>query len=96
METDYYIIWPQYLNSRFSRSRGRRVPRKMAVESPSIEEIFNACKELGLDAIIERDKCFPRTPWDKSGRVLVKGMNGKLKILLKVCEVLRKNRQIKA
>lgn len=96
METNYYVIWPQYFNSRLSRGEGRRVPRKIAIESPSIEEIFNACKELGFDAIIEKDKCFPRTPWDKSGRILIKRVDKKSKTLLKICETLRKNRQIKA
>ncbi|MDH5806338.1 MAG: signal recognition particle subunit SRP19/SEC65 family protein [Candidatus Methanomethylicaceae archaeon] len=93
MEKEYIVIWPSYINSSLSRNEGRKVSKKIAVESPSIEEILNACKELGLDVLIEKNKAFPRTPWDKSGRVLVKKSDKKLKLLIKICEIIRKNRK---
>lgn len=96
MEKKYIVIWPSYINSSLSRNEGRKVSKKVAVESPSVEEILRACKELGLNAFIEESKAFPRTPWDSSGRVLVEKTGGKSKLLVEICEMIKKIRSHKA
>jgi signal recognition particle subunit SRP19 len=69
------VIWPAYLDADRSRTEGRRVPASSAVEKPTVEEIAEAVKQVGYDAVIERDAAYPREPWRESGRVRVKGAN---------------------
>ncbi|MFB6082336.1 MAG: signal recognition particle subunit SRP19 [Halanaeroarchaeum sp.] len=66
------VIWPAYFDADRTRSEGRRVPLGLAVESPTPDEIAKAVQQVGYDAVIERDKTYPRAPWGKEGRVLVR------------------------
>ena len=66
------VLWPAYFDASRSRKEGRRVPLDLAVEDPSVDEIAQAVKQVGYDAVIERDKAYPRDGWEDSGRVLVK------------------------
>lgn len=65
------IIWPVYLDADRTRSEGRRVPESMAVEDPTLTEIAEAVQQVGYDAVIERDKTYPRRPLEETGRVAV-------------------------
>ena len=65
------IIWPAYFDADRSRAEGRRVPQSMAVTDPSVDEIAKAVKQVGYDAVIERDKTYPRSPLEPTGRVAV-------------------------
>jgi signal recognition particle subunit SRP19 len=66
------VLYPEYFNSKYSRAEGRRVPRKMAKKSPTVEEIEKAAKALGLSPVVEKDKSYPRFWHKKRGRVLVR------------------------
>jgi signal recognition particle subunit SRP19 len=66
------VIWPAYLDAGLSRAAGRRVPRDAAVDDPTVDEIATAVQQVGYDAVIERDKTYPRE-YEPRGRVLVKG-----------------------
>ncbi len=91
MNKDKIVIWPVYFDASKSRKEGRRIPKKLAIKSPLINDIFNACIKLGLEAIIEYDKAFPRTPWEKSGRIIIKKTEKKKsKIILEISEILNK------
>lgn len=65
------VIWPAYLDAEVSRSKGRRVPRDLAVPQPTVDEIAAAAQQVGYDAVIERDRTYPRE-YEPRGRVLVK------------------------
>ena len=65
------VIWPAYLDAELSRSQGRRVPQELSVEEPTVDEIAQAVQQVGYDAVIERDKQYPRE-FEPRGRVLVK------------------------
>jgi len=65
------IIWPAALDAALTRGEGRRVPQDLAVRDPSVDEIAEAVKQVGYDAVIERDKTYPRE-YEQRGRVLVK------------------------
>ncbi len=67
------VIWPAYLDADRSRREGRRVPESLSVTEPDVEEIAEAVGQVGYDAVIERDVAYPREPWNKAGRVTVKG-----------------------
>ncbi|WP_410765084.1 signal recognition particle subunit SRP19 [Haloferax sp. DFSO60] len=64
------VIYPAYLDAECSRSEGRRVAADLAVEEPTVDEIAKAVKQVGYDAVIERDKRYSRE-FETRGRVLV-------------------------
>jgi signal recognition particle subunit SRP19 len=66
-----YVIWPAYLDSSKSRSEGRRIPRDVAVDSPSAAEVANAAKQVGYEPEYEPQKQYPRTWWENRGRVRI-------------------------
>ena len=65
------VIWPAYLDADCPRSEGRRVSKDLAVPDPTVDEIASAVQQVGYDAVIERDRTYPRE-YDPRGRVLVK------------------------
>jgi len=66
------VIWPAYLDAECSRREGRRVPEDLAVPEPTVDEIAQAVQQVGYDAVIEREKTYPRE-YEPRGRVVVKG-----------------------
>ncbi|MFB6124163.1 MAG: signal recognition particle subunit SRP19 [Haloferacaceae archaeon] len=66
------VIWPAYIDASLTRAEGRRVPEADAVEDPTVDEIAEAVRQVGYDAVIERDITYPRE-YEPRGRVLVKG-----------------------
>jgi signal recognition particle subunit SRP19 len=66
------VIWPAFLDAGCTRSEGRRVSKQLAVSEPTVDEIAQAVQQVGYDAVIERDKTYPRE-YEPRGRVLVKG-----------------------
>ena len=65
------VIWPAFLDADLTRSEGRRVAREQAVSDPTVDELAEAVQQVGYDAVIERDKTYPRE-YEPRGRVLVK------------------------
>lgn len=92
-----FIVWPQYIDSSKSRSRGRMIPKEKAVDSPTAEEILEACKELSCAAQIESDKKFPSAWWERTGRVLVsrKGNAKKGELLIRISGLISRRRSLK-
>ncbi len=72
------VIWPAYLAAGKTKREGRLVARKHAVKSPKVEEIAKVAKTLNLEPEVEKEKAYPKSHWDKGGRVLVtkKGSKG--------------------
>ncbi|OEU64126.1 MAG: hypothetical protein BA870_12170 [Desulfuromonadales bacterium C00003094] len=71
-EKDRIVLWPIYFDSTKSRNDGRRVGRRSAVKSPALDEIVAAARALNLDLEVEDSVAYPKSWWEKSGRVLVK------------------------
>ncbi|MCX8182834.1 MAG: signal recognition particle subunit SRP19/SEC65 family protein [Crenarchaeota archaeon] len=67
----YVIVYPWYFDSKASRKMGRRVPKSLAVDSPSLARIEEACRKLGLKIDVEPDKVYPRVNNVKCGRIVV-------------------------
>jgi signal recognition particle subunit SRP19 len=65
------VIWPAAFDAERSRSEGRRVSLDLAVEEPTVDEIAKAVQQVGYDAVIERDKTYPRE-YEPRGCVIVK------------------------
>lgn len=83
------VLYPAYFDLARSRDGGRRVARRFAIESPSVQEIASAAKALGLQPEVEEGKGFPSSPWKKEGRVLVRADYFKTSIIRKVAERMR-------
>jgi signal recognition particle subunit SRP19 len=64
------VIWPAALDATKSRAEGRRVSLDLAVDDPTVEEIAKAVQQVGYDAVVERDKRYPRE-YETRGRVIV-------------------------
>ncbi len=89
---DRVVIWPSYLDATKSRSEGRIVSKKYSVTQPSLNEIENAARELGLNPVVEPKKAYPKRWWDVSGRVLVDKKTPKSRIIKEIGRIIRKNR----
>lgn len=86
------VLYPAYFDLGRSREQGRRVAKRWAVESPTVEEIATAAKALGLQPQLEEGKAFPSTPWRKEGRVLVRADYFKTSIVQKVAKSVKESR----
>jgi len=85
---DKAIIWPIYFDASKTRKKGRRVPKNMAVQSPKIDEVKQAVDKLGLENEIKPEAHFPKTPWAKTGMLLVEKKEPKEKIIQKIAKQL--------
>jgi signal recognition particle subunit SRP19 len=87
----FLIFWPQYFDGKRSRSKGRRLPKKFAVEKVNLEDIAKAARNLGYNAEIERHYKYPKTWWEDSGRVVINSKGRKKsKLIVEVAKEMRK------
>jgi len=89
---DKIIIWPAYFDSTKTRSDGRRIPKSLAVPSPKILEVKEAAEKLGLHYELVLDAGYPKTPWLKTGMLLVTKKETKKQIIKKIAKQLLKIR----
>ncbi|MCD6530535.1 signal recognition particle protein Srp19 [Candidatus Bathyarchaeota archaeon] len=78
------VIWPAYIDSNKTRSQGRRVPKRLAVKSPRLDEIAKAARDLGFNPKVYPEKAYPKAPYEKSGVVVVTGKAKKTDLLKKL------------
>jgi len=86
------IIWPVYFDLAKTRSEGRRVPKDFAVQTPKSLEIQEAATKLGLENEIVPEVGYPKTPWFKTGMILVEKRLPKEQIIKKISKQLLKIR----
>ncbi|MGQ9506890.1 MAG: signal recognition particle subunit SRP19/SEC65 family protein [Candidatus Bathycorpusculaceae bacterium] len=91
-KTEKIIIWPAYFDSTKTRKDGRRVPKNLAVPSPKILEIKEAVEKIDLEYEVVPDSSYPKTPWQKTGMLLVKKREAKAQIIKKIAKQLIKIR----
>lgn len=83
------IMWPAYFDSAKTRREGRRIPKSLAVPSPKITEIRDAAEKLGLECEVVLDVGYPKTPWLKTGMLLVRKSESKDKTIKKIAKTLQ-------
>ncbi len=88
------IIYPEYLDSVLTRSMGRRLPKDKLIPKPSIDEIFRAAEELGLNPIKE-EKNYPRDWYSRRGRIIVDKISSKRATLRMISDKLAEIRKEK-
>ena len=91
-QQDKIIIWPTYFDSTKTRNDGRRVSRNLAVASPKIIEVKEAAEKLGLAHELVANVGYSKTPWLKTGMVLVKKKGSKGQVVLLIAKQLMKMR----
>jgi len=89
---DKAIVWPAYFDSAKTRKEGRRVPKNLAVQSPKILEITEAVVKLGLEHEVAAQAGFPKTPWAKTGMIMVEKKGTKEQVIKKIAKQLLKIR----
>ena len=89
---DKAIVWPAYFDSAKTRKEGRRVPKSLAVQSPKILEITEAVVKLGLEHEVAAQAGFPKTPWAKTGMIMVEKKGTKEQVIKKIAKQLLKIR----
>ena len=87
-DDEKFVIWPTYFNKAVSRTKGRKVSKKYAVEKPSLENIAKAAKSIGLHPIVEKNCAHPSSPWKKDGRILIDKKGIKNKLLVQIANKL--------
>lgn len=88
------VLYPAYFDIHRTRAEGRRVAKKLALESPTVEDIERAAKGLGLEPKVEAGKAFSRAHWRREGRVLVRADYYKTSVLRKVAEKMKAARTV--
>ncbi len=89
---DKSIIWPAYFDSAKTRKEGRRVPKDSAVQSPKSIEIQEAATKLGLENELVPDVGYSKTPWLKTGMLLVEKKVSKEQLIRRISKQLLKIR----
>ena len=89
---DKAIIWPAYFDQTKTRKKGRRVPKSLAVQSPKIVEIKIAVEKLGLKHEFAPEAGYPKTPWLKTGMIMVEKKGSKEQVIRKIAKQLLKIR----
>lgn len=84
------VLYPEYFDSRLTRKEGRRVPRNLAREAPTLEALLKAARaaDPGLEPRPEPRKAYSPRWFEKRGRVLVKRKYHKQKTILMVARKL--------
>lgn len=87
-----HFIYPVYFDSNRSRAQGRRIKKKLAVESPTIQDVAQAAVTLNIETEINLEAKYPRFWWLPSGRIQVKKQEGvnKNKLIKKIATQLKK------
>jgi signal recognition particle subunit SRP19 len=89
---DKAIVWPAYFDVSKTRKEGRRVPKSLAVQSPKIVEVAAAAASLGLKHDIVVDAGYPKTPWVKTGMLMVEKAGSKEQTVKRIAKQLLKVR----
>ena len=86
-------IYPVYFDAKRTRSQGRRVKKKLAVESPTVQEVAQAAAFLNIELEINLEAKYPRYWWLPSGRIHVKKQEqvNKNKLIKKIATQLKKS-----
>jgi signal recognition particle subunit SRP19 len=89
---DKFIIWPAYFDQTKTRKNGRRVTKSLAVQHPKIAEVTMAVEKLGLKHEVAAEAGYTKTPWLKTGKILVEKKGSKEQVIRKIANQLLKVR----
>ena len=76
----YQVIYPQYINKKFTQELGRRIPISKCLDDPTPSEVFSACTALRLKAVLEPTKGYPAS---QASLVEMPPVRGRVRVLFK-------------
>jgi len=90
------IVWTASIDRNKSRLQGRRTSKSISVDSPRLSEIEAAAKSLSLSFTSKQGASKPRSPWEKTGYMLVdrKGQS-RAEVYRAIAKQVAKQRQAK-
>ncbi|MBO8180615.1 MAG: signal recognition particle protein Srp19 [Archaeoglobus sp.] len=88
------VVWTANLDSKKSRSEGRRIPKRFAVPNVKLQELVEACKQLGLKFRAEEKK-YPKSWWEEGGRVVVEKKGSKTHLMIELAKKIAEMREQK-
>jgi len=83
---DKKVIWPSNLSKDVSRREGRKIQKRIAIKSITIDEINTAAQSLGLRVELFPKKSIPSNPWRNEGYITIKYDGPKQEILILLAE----------
>ena len=90
-ERDRIVLWPIYFDSGRTRSEGRRVPKRLGLQTPKLSDIQKAVEKLGLEFEVVPDAIYPRSAWRRAGYILVPRSEPKNRLLKDIAEKIQKS-----
>ena len=85
-------VWPEYFDINLTRAQGRRLPKNLCVENPSLDLIAKGAMMLDLEYEILENMSYPKFPRAKHGCVRVERSELPKTILLpEIAKVLIEN-----
>ena len=86
------VIYPEYFDFNLKRSEGRKVPIKISVKKPNIEEIFEIVKTLGSE--VKKSSKSHSSNWHlELGSINLFYMGTKVSLLHKIGQELKNIRK---
>ncbi len=85
------MIWPAFIDSELSRSQGRRLARRLCVKGPSVEEMLDSARSLGLKCEVAA-KSLPRRWYCESKALLVDEKLPRAEAIRRIAEEIRRRR----
>jgi signal recognition particle subunit SRP19 len=87
-QDDKYVIYPLYFDASISRKSGRRIPKKLGCEKPTITDLSKVAKNLGFNPLLETDTSHPKKSWRKEGRIRIDKKDSKQSMILRIAKSL--------
>lgn len=86
------IIWPAYLDSKLTRSEGRRIPANLGAPDVTVDMLKQAADLRKLESEIEPGKRYPRQGVDRGGYLVIENPEGhkKQRLLLMLAKGVRR------
>jgi len=72
--SNFFVIYPSYLDSSKTVKQGRRIGTEKAVDTPTVQDMSDALASLSIRHVQQPHKGYSRDPttlWDNPGRVRV-------------------------
>jgi len=82
------VLWPAYFDVNEARP-WRRVPKRLAIENPTVDDIARVAAALRLRPVIEKGVAHPHLWYARSGRVLVDIRGAKTVLIQQIAERLK-------
>lgn len=84
------VLWPLYFDRDTPRP-WRRVPKELAVERPTAEDVAKAAQQLRLRPVLEKGRAHPSRWYERAGRVLVDVRGSKSVLVRQIAEKLKES-----